>query len=224
MIDVLSGGAVQTFVQPLAESFPGDTVKLEFQPMGKLVKTLAEGFPADVVVVTAEVLQQIENQVKPESAKPIARVGVGVAVREGAPLPDLSSAQAFKRTLLAARSLIYMDPNIGTSGKHVAHVLRRLGIESEVRPKARLGTGGQVAEFVARGEVELAIHQISEILPVKGARFAGPLPAELQKYTTYVAVPVARAAKHEIACEFIKHLTGPRARERLAQAGYTSPE
>jgi molybdate transport system substrate-binding protein len=161
MINVLSGGAVQTFVQPLAESFPGDTVKLEFQPMGKLVKTLAAGFPADVVVVTEEVLGKLKLQ-----GKPVARVGVGVGVREGAPLPDLSSAQAFKQTLLAARSVIYMDPNIGTSGKHVAEVLSRLGIENEVRPKAKLGTGGQVAEFVARGEVELAIHQISEILPV----------------------------------------------------------
>jgi molybdate transport system substrate-binding protein len=223
MINVLSGGAVQTFVQPLAESFPGDTVKLEFQPMGKLVKTLTEGFAADVVVVTAEVLQKITQQVKPESAKPIARVGVGVGVREGAPLPDLSSAQAFKQTLLAARSVIYMDPNIGTSGKHVAEVLSRLGIENEVRRKAKLGTGGQVAEFVARGEVELAIHQISEILPVKGVRFAGPLPAELQKHTLYVAVPVAHSAKQQIAAEFIRHLTGPGARERLAQAGYTSP-
>ena len=112
----------------------------------------------------------------PPSRERRRRVGVGV--REGAPLPDLSSAEAFKKTLLAAKSLIYMDPGIGTSGKHVAEVLQRLGISKEVNSKARLGTGGQVAEAVARGEVELAIHQISEILPVEGVRFAGPLPPE----------------------------------------------
>lgn len=218
MINVLSGGAVQTFVQPMADSFPGDKVKVEFQPMGKLTQSLADGYPADVVVVTQEVLARLKLQ-----GEPIARVGVGVGVREGAPLPDLSSAEAFKRALLAAKSVIYMDPNIGTSGKHVAEVLSRLGIEEEMRPKAKLGTGGQVAEFVAKGAVEMAIHQISEILPVKGVRFAGPLPAELQKYTTYVAAAVSQT-RISLIHQFIAHLTGAQARQRLAPAGYTLPE
>lgn len=215
MIHVLSGGAVQTFVQPLAASFGADTVKVEFQPMGKLVKTLADGHPADVVVVTAEVLARLKLQ-----GKPVAAVGVGVGVREGAPLPDLSSALAFKEALLAAKSVIYMDPNIGTSGKHVAAVLQRLGIAQQVNAKAKLGQGGQVAEFVATGEVEMAIHQISEILPVKGVRFAGPLPGELQKYTTYVA---AQRSASPLAAKFVEHLASPAARSRLAAAGYTSP-
>lgn len=218
MINVLSGGAVQTFLQPMADSFPGDKVKVEFQPMGKLTQSLADGYPADVVVVTQEVLARLKLQ-----GEPIARVGVGVGVREGAPLPDLSSAEAFKRALLAAKSVIYMDPNIGTSGKHVAEVLSRLGIEEEMRPKAKLGTGGQVAEFVAKGAVEMAIHQISEILPVKGVRFAGPLPAELQKYTTYVAAAVSQT-RISLIHQFIAHLTGAQARQRLAPAGYTLPE
>ncbi|MCD6041755.1 MAG: transporter substrate-binding protein [Burkholderiales bacterium] len=218
MINVLSGGAVQTFVQPMADSFPGDKVKVEFQPMGKLTQSLADGYPADVVVVTQEVLARLKLQ-----GGPIARVGVGVGVREGAPLPDLSSAEAFKRALLAAKSVIYMDPNIGTSGKHVAEVLSRLGIEEEMRPKTKLGTGGQVAEFVAKGEVEMAIHQISEILPVKGVRFAGPLPAELQKYTTYVAAAVSQT-RISLINQFIAHLTSAQARQRLAPAGYTLPE
>jgi molybdate transport system substrate-binding protein len=81
-----------------------------------------------------------------------------------------------------------------------------------------------VTEPVGRGEIELGIHQISEILPVKGVKLAGPLPAELQKYTVYVAVPVARAAQQQVISDFIKHLSGREARERLAQAGYTSPE
>jgi molybdate transport system substrate-binding protein len=218
VIRVLSGGAVQTFLRPLAESFGADTVEVEFQPMGRLVKTLADGYPADVVVVSEEVLARLKLQ-----GAPVARVGVGVGVREGAPLPDLSTAEAFKKTLLAAKSVIYMDPQIGTSGKHVAEILSRLRVLDQVLPKARLGTGGQVAEAVARGEVELAIHQISEILPVEGVRLAGPLPPELQKFTLYLAaiVPASRAA--EMAARFIEHLSSAQARGTLAQAGYTSP-
>lgn len=218
MIRVLSGGAVQTFVRPLALSFAGDAVEVEFQPMGKLVKTLADGYPADVVVVTQEVLEKLKLK-----GTPIARVGVGVGVREGAPPPDLSTAEAFKNALLAAKSLIYMDPQIGTSGKHVAEVLHRLGISREVNEKAKLGTGGQVAEAVARGEVELAVHQISEILPVEGVRLAGPLPPELQKYTVYVAAPVPASKAGAMAARFIEYLSSAQARGRLAQAGYTSP-
>lgn len=219
MIRVLSGGAVQTFVRPLASSFPGDTVEVEFQPMGKLVKTLADGYAADVVIVTEEVLARLKLK-----GTPVARVGVGVGVRESAPLPDLSTVEAFKRALLAAKSVIYMDPQIGTSGKHVAEVLQRLGISDEVNAKAKLGQGGQVAEAVASGEIELAIHQISEILPVKGVRFAGPLPSELQKFTIYVAARVLSSQAGGTAARFIEHLTSSAARSRLARTGYTSPQ
>jgi molybdate transport system substrate-binding protein len=219
MIRVLSGGAVQTFVRPLASSFADDTVEVEFQPMGKLVKTLADGYAADVVIVTEEVLARLKLK-----GTPVARVGVGVGVRESAPLPDLSTVEAFKRALLAAKSVIYMDPRIGTSGKHVAEVLQRLGISDEVNAKAKLGQGGQVAEAVASGEIELAIHQISEILPVKGVRFAGPLPSELQKFTIYVAARVLSSQAGGTAARFIEHLTSSAARSRLARTGYTSPQ
>lgn len=216
MISVLSGGAVQTFVEPLAASFRGDEVKVEFLPMGRLVKALEEGRKPDVLIVTDAVLAQLKLQ-----GKPVARVGVGVGVREGAPLPDISSAEAFKKTMLAAKSVTYMDPDIGTSGKHVAQVLAKLGIEKEIPRKAKLGTGGAVADFVASGEIELAVHQISEILAVKGVRLVGPLPPELQKFTVYSAV--ARTQFPAVAA-FIDHLTSPRARGLLAKAGYTSPE
>jgi molybdate transport system substrate-binding protein len=223
-ISVLSGGAAKAFIEPLAASFPGHTVKLEFQPMGKLTKMLAEGYAADMVVVTSEVLPQLGTQVVPGNAKAIARVGVGVAVHEKAPLPDISSTEAFKRTLLAAKSVVYIDPKIGTSGKHVADVLSRLGIADEVNRKATLGTGGYVVAPVGKGEIELGIHQISEILPVPGVKLAGPLPAELQKYTVYVAAPVSSSPKSSTVNAFISHLGGTAARQRLAKAGYTQPE
>jgi molybdate transport system substrate-binding protein len=225
-ISVLSGGAAKSFIEPLAATFKGHAVRLEFQPMGKLTKSLADGYPADMVVITSEVAEQLRGgpTLDFSRAKPIARVGIGVAIHENARVPDISSVEAFKKTLLAAKSVVYIDPKVGTSGKHVAEILQRLGIADQVNAKARLGSGGYVTEPVGRGEIELGIHQISEILPVKGVKLAGPLPAELQKYTVYVAVPVARAAQQHVISDFIQHLTGPEARERLAQAGYTAPE
>jgi molybdate transport system substrate-binding protein len=225
-INVLSGGAAKSFIEPLAASFPGHQVKLEFQPMGKLTKSLADGYPADMVVITSEVAEQLGGAPTLDfsRAKPIARVGIGVAVHESARMPDISTVEAFKKTLLAAKSVVYIDPKVGTSGKHVAQILQRLGIADQVNAKAKLGSGGYITEPVGRGEIELGIHQISEILPVKGVKLAGPLPAELQKYTVYVAVPVAASRQSPAVSEFIAHLTNAQARERLAQAGYTSPE
>jgi len=219
---VLSGGAAKSLVDPLAASFKGGVVKVDYQPMGRLVESLAQGAEVDMVIVTEETLPRLEKEGRVQrGAKPIARVGIGVAVNEKAPSPDISTVEAFKRTLLAAKSVVYIDPKVGTSGKHVAEVLQRLGIAEQVNAKAKLGQGGYIVEPVGRGEIELGIHQISEILPVKGVKLVGELPKELQKYTVYVAVPVKQS---RTVLDFIDHLTGPQARERLAQAGYTPAE
>src|ERR1044071_9013957 len=138
---VLSGGAAKSLVDPLAASFPGGKVEVQYQPMGKLTESLAQGAKVDLVVVTEEVVPRLEREGRVKrGAKPIARVGIGVAVNEKAPLPDISSVEAFKQTLLAAKSIVYIDPKIGTSGKHVAEVLSRLGIADEINKKATLGT------------------------------------------------------------------------------------
>ena len=225
-IRVISGGAARAFVEPMAKAFQGHDVKLDWQPMGKLVQSLAAGQPADMVIVTSEVLQQLETQGKlaKGSGVPIARVGIGVAVHEKAPLPDISTPEAFKRTVLAAKSIIYVDPKTGTSGKHLVELFTRLGIAEQIKDKTRLLPGGYVVEPVGRGEVELGIHQISEILPVKGVKLVGELPRELQKYTVYVAAPMPSTGKSALVMQLIQHLRSTSARERLAQAGYTPPE
>jgi len=221
-LHVLSGGAAKSLVEPMAASFPGGKVDVQFQPMGKLFESLAAGANVDMVIVTEEMLPRLEKEGRMQKgAKPIARVGIGVAVNEKAPTPDISTVEAFKKTLLSAKSIVYIDPKVGTSGKHVAEVLQRLGIAEQVNAKAKLGQGGYIVEPVGRGEIELGIHQISEILPVKGVKLVGELPKELQKYTVYVAVPVKQS---RTVLDFIDHLTGPQARERLAQAGYTPAE
>jgi len=219
-LHVLSGGAAKSLVEPMAASFPGGKVDVQFQPMGKLFESLAQGANVDMVIVTEEMLPRLQGKAQP-GARAIARVGIGVAVNEKAPSPDISTVEAFKRTLLAAKSVVYIDPKVGTSGKHVAEVLERLGIAREVNAKARLGSGGYIVEPVGKGEIELGIHQVSEIMPVKGVKLVGELPRELQKYTVYVAVPI-RSSPTVLA--FIDHLTGPQAKARLAQAGYTPPE
>jgi molybdate transport system substrate-binding protein len=219
---VLSGGAAKSLVDPLAASFPGGKVQMQYQPMGKLTESLSQGANVDLVIVTEETLPRLEKEGRiKRGAKPIARVGIGVAVNEKAPSPDISTVEAFRKTLLAAKSVVYIDPKVGTSGKHVAEVLSRLGIAGEVNAKAKLGQGGYIVEPVGRGEIELGIHQVSEILPVKGVKLVGELPRELQKYTVYVAAPLTDS---RLVLHFIEHLTGPEARRRLAQAGYTAPE
>src|SRR2546421_5837131 len=223
-ITVLSGGAARAFVERMARSLSAHRVKLEWQPMGKLTQSLAAGHPADMVIVTSEALPALQQSGKVSQGKPIARVGIGVAVNEKAPNPDIATPQALKRALLAAKSVVYIDPKTGTSGKHVEEMFSKLGILQEMKAKASLGQGGYVTEPVGRGEIELGIHQISEILPVKGVRLAGPLPPELQKYTVYVAAPVLNSQNKPAVDAFIAHLSAPEARARLAASGYTPPE
>src|SRR3989442_2294188 len=128
-IRVLSGGAARAFVEPLAATFRGHAVKLEYQPMGKLVQSLAGGYRADMVIVTSEVLPQLERdgKVAAGSGKPVARVGIGVAVNEKAPLPDIFTPEAFKRTLLAARPVAYIEPQTRTNGEHLAAGFHKIG-------------------------------------------------------------------------------------------------
>jgi molybdate transport system substrate-binding protein len=221
-LHVLSGGAARGFVEPLAASFPGHTVKLDFQTMGHVTKILAspEAARYDMVVVTTEVAEKL----KLKDARSLARVGIGVAVQEKAPLPDISTPEALKRTLLAAKSVVYINPETGTSGKYVVEMFKKLNILDEMRGKTTLVDQGYAVAPVGRGEVELGIHQISEILPVKGAKLVGPLPAEFQRYTVYAGAPLSGAKNERIAAEFIKYLASPAARARLSAAGYSAPD
>jgi len=222
-IKVLSGGAARGAIEPLARTLPGHKVSIDFQPMGKLQQSLAAGQSADLLVVTPEVLERLEKDGRAPAGKgtPLARVGIGVAVHEKAPLPDISTPEAMRRTLLAAKSIVYINPKTGTSGKHVEDMLARLGILDDMKPRTTLVNEGYAVAPVGRGEVELGIHQISEILPVPGVRLVGPLPAEFQRYTVYVAVPMN---ERKAVKDLVSHLTSAQARERLTKAGYTPPQ
>ena len=142
----------------------------------------------------------------------------------GAPLPDISTPEALRRTLLAAKSVTYMDPERGTSGKHFDElVLGKLGIRDAVRAKATLGEGGYISEKVAKGEVELAVHNVTEILPVSGVTLAGTLPAELQKSTIYAGAIMKGSTQRQAALALLDYLTSPAGRKPFLDRGFTVP-
>jgi molybdate transport system substrate-binding protein len=133
-------------------------------------------------------------------------------VKAGTPLPDIGTIEAFKHTLLAAKSVAYIDPAAGgSSGIYVAKLLERLGIAKEVNAKAVLVQGGEVAAHVVDGEAEIGIHQISEILAVKGAVLVGPLPAAIQNFTVYSAGIATAGAKRAVANGLVQFLSGAHA-------------
>ena len=223
-IQVMSAGAMKTIVTELGADFgreTGHTLALTTGTVGQLRDKILAGEAADVVVMSDAAIEQLIGQghLARGSRVDIARTGIGVAVRAGAPTPDIATTDAFRQALLAAKSIAYVDPASGaTSGIYFATVLQRLGIADAVKDKTTLTRGGFVAELVARGEVELAVHQISEIIPVKGALHVGPLPRELQKVTVYSAARPARGTA-EPAQAFIDFMTRPAFKARLAAAG-----
>jgi len=224
-LQVISAGAMRSIVTELAAAFEketGHTVKLTFGTVGVIKAKLAEATPVDVVIMTDEAMRDMTRQgaVVEGSWTPIGRTGIGVAVRDGAPKPDIGSPEALKQTLLSTKSLVYVDPaQGGTSGIHFAGVLQKLGIADAVKPKTTLVPGGYPAELVARGDVELVVHQISEIIPVKGVTLVGPLPKELQKTTVYAAGVTVGSASRPTAGAFVAFLARPDFKPKLAAAG-----
>jgi molybdate transport system substrate-binding protein len=223
-VRVISAGAVKSIVTELAQAYEketGNKVVMQFGPMGFVRQKLASE-PADVVIMSDTVIEDTiaKGGVTAASRTDIARTGMGVGIREGAPLPDISSVDAFKRALLEAKSIVYVDPASGaTSGTHFAAVLQKLGIADAVKSKTKLVPGGYPAELVAKGEVDLVVHQISEIVPVKGVTLVGPLPKDVQKVTIYSAGVAAKSANAELGRGFIAFLTRPAFKARLAEAG-----
>lgn len=217
-LKVVSGGAFKQVLTALVAQYQadgGNTVAVTYQTVGQHLKLIRAGQEQfDVAVLTPEAIESLakEGKIVPGSRADLARTGVGVVVKQGSPLPDISTVEAFKQTLIAAKSVAFIDPQAGgSSGIYVEKLLERLGIAATVNAKAVLVHGGAVATHVVDGEAEIGIHQISEILPVKGAVLVGPLPAEIQNFTTYSAGLGASAAEPAVAASFIKFLAGPHA-------------
>jgi molybdate transport system substrate-binding protein len=224
-INVLSAGAVQEAEKALAEDFrdaTGNKVNFTVGTVGQIQEKLKSGAPADVIVVSATALEQLEKagEVRTRSGAALGRIGIGVGVKEGAPTPDISTPQKFKEAVLKAKSLTYMDPDAGaSSGIATAKIMQDLGIAEEVAKKTKLTQSGYSADRVASGEVELAIQNVSEIVPVKGVKLAGMLPEPLQVYTAYGAGVATKSIAPKEATDFIRFLTRAEASARWKEAG-----
>jgi molybdate transport system substrate-binding protein len=223
-IKVLTAGAfkqVLLAMLPAFEKESGHKVALDNDTVGALVKRIDGGEAFDVAILNPAAVDKLTKDGKlAPGAVALAKVGVGVVVKEGAPRADISTVEAFKRALIEAKSVAYIDPAAGgSSGIYVAGLLDRLGVADAVKSKAKLIKGGAVAEHVVAGEAELGIHQISEILPVKGAMLVGPLPADIQNYTVYTAAIGAAVRDRAAAQALVKYLSGPAAAAVLKAKG-----
>jgi molybdate transport system substrate-binding protein len=222
-IKVLTSRAMNHVLTELGEAFQrssGHKVTLLLAPPTEIMRRVVTGEIVDVVMSGATVNNLVQQgKISPDDWVILARVGIGVAVRAGAPKPDISSVEAFRRTLLAAKSIVYTDPAVGgASGMHFEIVLDRLGIAKEIIVNAGAATMPS-AEFVARGEAELGIQLISEIVSVRGAELLGPLPGELQAMTLILAGIVTTAREPDAARTLLRFLTSPAAAAAIKAAG-----
>jgi molybdate transport system substrate-binding protein len=209
---VLSTHAVQDVLRELGPAFErasGVRITIDYDPANALKRRIEEDAEFDVAIVTRPVIDVLAGQgkIRRETCIDIGQSGLGVAVRKGTVTPDVTTVDAFKRALLAAKSVVRSKE--GTSGLYFEAMLVRLGIAEVMRSKIVLGGSGRVAEFVARGEADLAVQQIPELLPVDGVDFAGPLPDELQLYTVFSAGVGAACKAEDVANDFIDALTAP---------------
>lgn len=226
-IVVFCPGAVQTVVTELARSYTqatGHSTRFVYGTAGSVAKRVADGENGDVVITTTELMANLAKSGRVDSAstQQLGSMGVGVAVRAGAPRPDVRTVESFKAAMLAARSITFADPAFGgQSGIHVAKVFEELGIADELKPRLQLRPGApQAFVEVARGDIELGLGQISEILANKGLVLVGPLPPAIQNSVTFAAALHGAAQAQEPARAFIAHLRAPAAQARFRELGF----
>lgn len=227
-VKVLTAGAMKQVVLALQDEFErgGHKLVVDNDTAGALRKRIEGGESFDLAVITPGVIDVLAKagKVVPETKTPLARVGIGVMVPKGAKLPDISTVDAFKRALMEAKTVAYIDPaSGGSSGIYLDKLFETWGIADQIRAKAKLKRGGYVADLLKSGDAELGIHQISEIVPVKEVVLVGPLPAEIQNYTTYAGAVAATARDAAAARAFLDLLAGPSGAAVLQDKGMQRP-
>jgi molybdate transport system substrate-binding protein len=224
-IKVVSAEAVRGALESVAAQFSKDSghaISFAFMTAGQVRGKIEAGEAADIAIASSSVIAALVQAGKASQPVDLGRIGLAVAVRDGARVPDVSTPEAFVRALRAARAVSFTDPKAGgTAGIYFAGLLQRLGIADEITKKAVYSHGGRdAAGKVASGQAELAITFPSEIVPVKGAKVAGMLPESLQNYTVYAAAIPAASDKPDVALAYLAALTAATARPRWVAAGF----
>lgn len=227
-LNIFSAGAAQSVVTQITGKFQresGNLIHANFGAVGAMKARVVAGEPADIIVLTAALIDELIQQgyVVPGSRADLGKVGTGVAVRAGTPLPDVRDTRVLRGNLLAATKVVCPDPAVATAGKVVLGVLEKLGITEQVKPRLQYfpnGFAAMVDLAQSTGILEMGITQITEIAADKGVTLVGPLPAEVQNIAVYSAGLSTRSAHPERAREFIRRLTGFDAQAVLSAAGF----
>ena len=213
-------------LSPRFERETGNRLAVTLGPSLVLEKRVGDGEAADVAILTSGGAKDLMARGKIIAGSPVADIArsyIGIAVPKGAPKPDISSAQNFKRAMLAAKSVALSKPvGGGASGAHMAKVFEQLGITEAMAAKAKYGTGGAAGLaglVVQRGEADIGIQQMAELMAVSGIDVVGPLPAELQGVTTFTAAIPASASHVAAGRLLIEFLTAPHAKSVIKAKG-----
>lgn len=225
-IKVLSAGAVGTALNALAADYQKErhnTVTLTFGNVGQIQNRLKLGEPADIVILSKPALDELAKArgLVAGSAKVLGRVGMGVAIKAGAPKPNIATPEAFKAALLAAPSIAYSDPaGGGSSGIFFDKLIEKLGIADQIRAKAVLIRGGSAADQITQGKAAMAVQNSSELIDAPGIQYVGAFPAADQNFITYSAGVAVKSAEPNIALSFIRFITSREAAKRWHAAGF----
>jgi molybdate transport system substrate-binding protein len=212
-VNVLGANAMMAALKAMAGEFErtsGHKVTLSFGSAGQVKSRVEAGDASDVAITSTSAMEDLikQGKIAADSRVVVAKVGLGVAVRSGSPKPDISTPEAFKNALLAAKSIGRPDPaQAGAAGPYIAHLLERLGIDAEVKAKSKLSAGPAIADNIAKGEADIGITQASELVQRAGVDFVGPFPRELQNMTVFAAGISASTKRRDAANAFIKFLT-----------------
>jgi molybdate transport system substrate-binding protein len=214
LITTAMGAAIEELVPPF-ERATGHKVTFSYDPSGGLARRLRNGEFADMILIGSPELDTLIGEGKVKDRTDVSRTGIALAVRKGAPHPDVSTPEALKRALLNAKSVGHTAPaGGGITAAHVIKLFERLGIAAEVTPKVKLAAGGpngRVSVLVSSGEAEIGLQQVSELHSNPGVEVIGMLPAELQLITIYSAGVTTSAKEVAAAKALIKALTAPSA-------------
>jgi molybdate transport system substrate-binding protein len=226
-LKVLSPGATESSLSEILPQFERATehkLKIEYGPVGALANRVKKGEAVDVVILSEPVAEELrkDSVVVAGSEALIAKVGVGVFVRKGAPKPDISSMAAFMRAISNARIIAYADPKLGGSASiYVGNLMESLDVTGSIGPKTKLVPPAKpLLDLVAKGDVEFGFGPISEILPDPRLEVVGPLPAEIQNYSKYVAGVVTTSKQHDAGKALIAYLASPAATAVFKTKGF----